>query len=101
MTADEFERTMAAIDETSASRFLPFAKAPILVQCARFDTPRNVAGCPLVLEAAGCKENRIVWYDDDHYFTSWEAAIDRLQWLARHLGMKNFQAAIRRYTNAR
>lgn len=101
MTGDEFERTLQAIDETSAKLFLPYAKAPVLVQCARFDTPGNVDGCPLVHSAVGSKEKQIVWYDDDHYFTSWEAALDRLHWLTRHLGLKNLRAAIRRHTMSR
>lgn len=74
--------------------FLPQAKAPILVQCARFDTPDNLAGCPQVHTLAGGPK-RLVWYHDDHAFTSWEAAVDRMNWLASHLKFRDVPKAIR------
>jgi dienelactone hydrolase len=93
MSGDEFDRTMQAIDEVAPKLFLPLAKAPILVQCARLDTPGNVAGCPQVHASAGSKEKRIVWYDDDHHFTSWEAAYARLDWMAMHLRLRGLKSA--------
>jgi pimeloyl-ACP methyl ester carboxylesterase len=101
MTNDEFERTLAAIDEVSAASFLPLAKAPVLVQCARFDTPGNVEGCPKVHAAAGSQERQIVWYDEDHHFTSWEAAIHRMRWMARHLAAKGVEAAMSNYVRTK
>lgn len=95
MSGEEFERTLRMIDEAAPARFLPLAKAPIFVQCARLDTPANVAGCPAVHASAGSSEKRIVWYDDDHHFTSWEAATARLDWMQRHLRLRNLQSAIR------
>jgi pimeloyl-ACP methyl ester carboxylesterase len=94
MTPGEFTRTLELLSETDPARYLPLAKAPVLVQCARWDTPDNVAACPAVAElAAGPK--RLVWYEDDHNFTSWEAARDRLHWFARHLRLKGIDRAIR------
>jgi pimeloyl-ACP methyl ester carboxylesterase len=94
MTPDEFARTMNKIEATDPARFLPSASAPMLVQCARLDTPDNIAGCPKVHELAGGPK-RLVWYDEDHHFTSWEAAKDRLSWLAHHLLVKDVQRRTR------
>lgn len=94
MTPDEFTRTLEKIETTDPARFLPLAKAPILVQCARLDTPDNVKGCPLVYDIAGGPK-KLVSYDEDHHFTSWEAARDRLNWLARYLSLRKVQGRLR------
>ena len=87
MTAAEFEETLHLLSATEPSRHLPNAKGPLLIQCARFDTPDNIAGCPKV-HALARGASQLTWYDDDHYFTSWEAGQDRLRWLARHLSLR-------------
>ena len=84
MSTAEFARTMDLIRETDPDHFLPAAHAPILVQCASFDTDDNVKGCPEVHRLAGGPK-QIKWYDDDHRFTSLEALRDRLQWLEKNL----------------
>jgi hypothetical protein len=94
MTPDEFTRTLEKIETTDPARFLPLAKAPILVQCGRLDTPDNVKDCPKVHDIAG-GARKLVWYDEDHHFTSWEAARDRLNWLARYLSLRNVQGRLR------
>jgi len=87
MTPEDFAKTIEAIRVTDPANYLPLAKAPVLVQCARFDTPANLAGCLKVHELAGGPK-RLTRYDDDHHFTSWEAARDRMMWLADHLALK-------------
>jgi dienelactone hydrolase len=84
MMPAEFDRTIELIRETDPDGFLPRARAPILVQCARFDTDDNVRGCPEVHRLAGGPK-RLAWYDDDHAFTSLEAMRDRLAWLEQYL----------------
>jgi pimeloyl-ACP methyl ester carboxylesterase len=79
--------------EPEPARDLPHARAPILVQCARLDTDANRRGCPEVHRLAGGPK-RIVWYDDDHYFTSLEAMRDRLAWLEQYLKLKPLQPEI-------
>ena len=83
----------AVVPDKDPERYLPRAKSPMLVQCATFDTDRNVRGCPEVHRLAGGPK-RIVWYDDDHYFTSLEAMRDRLAWLEQHLKLKPLQPEI-------
>jgi dipeptidyl aminopeptidase/acylaminoacyl peptidase len=87
MTAAEFTRTLELVRETDPGRYLPAARAPVLVQCARFDTDDNVKGCPEIHGFAGGPK-RLAWYDDDHNFTSLEAMKDRLDWLEKHLKLK-------------
>ena len=84
MPEDEFEETLAMIRQTDPVHFLPKAKASVLVQCARFDTADNIQGCPEVHAIAGGPK-QLIWYDDDHNFTSLEALRDRLAWLEKHL----------------
>jgi len=82
--------------EPEPGRDLPRARAPILVQCARLDTDANRRGCPEVYRLAGGPK-RLVWYDDDHYFTSLEALRDRLAWLERYLKIEPLQPGIVRF----
>jgi hypothetical protein len=70
--------------ETDPGRYLPSARAPVFVQCARFDTDDNVRACPTVYQIAGGPK-QLIWYDDDHNFTSLEALRDRLAWLEKYL----------------
>jgi len=84
LSPEEFTKTMDLLRETDPDRYLPKARAPVLVQCARFDTDENVRGCPAVYEITGGPK-QITWYDDDHHFTSLEALRDRLAWLEKHL----------------
>lgn len=62
------------------------ARAPVLVQCARLDNGDHVRGCPVVYQIAGGPK-RLIWYVDDHHFTSLEALRERLAWLERYLGL--------------
>jgi pimeloyl-ACP methyl ester carboxylesterase len=87
MTAAEFTRTLELIRETDPDRYLPAARAPMLVQCARYDSDDNVKACPEVHRLAGGPK-RLAWYDDDHSFTSLEAMRDRLDWLQKYLKLK-------------
>jgi len=73
--------------ETDPGRYLPSARAPVLVQCARLDTGDNMRGCPIVHQMAGGPK-RLIWYDDDHHFTSLEALRDRLAWLEKYLKLE-------------
>ena len=70
-----------------ARNYLPDAHAPVLVQCARFDTDDNVKGCPDMHSFAGGPK-RLACYDDDHNFTSLEAMRDRMSWLEKYLKLK-------------
>lgn len=96
MSPAEFTRTIEMIRETDPAKFLPLAKAPVLVQCARLDTDDNVRGCPKVHEVAGGPK-QITWYDDDHIFTSLEAMRDRLRWLEKYLKLKPLQPEIAKF----
>jgi pimeloyl-ACP methyl ester carboxylesterase len=87
MTAAEFTRTLELIRETDPDLYLPAARAPVLVQCARYDSDDNVKACPEVHRLAGGPK-RLAWYDDDHAFTSLEAMRDRLAWLQKYLKLK-------------
>ncbi len=96
MSPSDFTRTLEMIRETDPDRFLPGARVPVLVQCARFDTDDNVRGCPEVHKlAAGPK--RLVWYEDDHNFTSLEALRDRLAWLEKNLKLKPLAPEISKF----
>jgi hypothetical protein len=53
------------------------SRAAVLVQCAPLDKDDNVRGCPVVCQLTGGPK-RLIWYDDDHHFTSLEALRDRL-----------------------
>ena len=87
MSPEEFAKTLDMLRETDPERYLPMARAPVLVQCARLDTDDNVRGCPAVYEITGGPK-RLIWYDDDHHFTSLEALRDRLAWLEKYLGLE-------------
>jgi hypothetical protein len=75
---------------------LPLARAPVLVECARLDTDDNVRGCPIVYQLAGGPK-RLIWYDDDHNFTSLEALRDRLAWLERYLKLEALEPHISKF----
>lgn len=96
LTDREFTQPLAMIRETDPANFLPAATAPVLVQCAKFDTPDNVKGCPEVHALAGGPKE-LKWYDDDHHFSSWEAPRDRLGWLERHLALRGVKARAREF----
>jgi pimeloyl-ACP methyl ester carboxylesterase len=72
MSPADFTRTLELIHEIDPDHYLPAARAPVLIQCARFDTDDNVRGCPEVHSLAGGLKT-LAWYDDDHNFTSLEA----------------------------
>ncbi|MGA3043443.1 MAG: alpha/beta fold hydrolase [Bryobacteraceae bacterium] len=80
-------KTLDMLRETDPDRYLPKARAPVLVQCARLDTDDNVRGCPLVYQITGGPK-QLNWYDDDHHFTSLEALRDRLAWLEKYLALE-------------
>jgi hypothetical protein len=96
MSVEEFEDTLEMIRETDPVHVLPKANAPVLVQCARFDTPDNIQGCPEVHALAGGPK-QLIWYDDDHYFTSLEALRGRLAWLEKHLKLQPLRKHIARF----
>ncbi len=96
MSAADFDRTLALLRETDPDRYLPLARTPLLIQCARFDTDDNVRACPEVHRLAGGAK-RIVWYDDDHNFTSLEALRDRLAWLQKYLKLKPLNPEIQKF----
>lgn len=96
MSPAEFTRTLDLIREVDPERFLPKARAPILVQCARFDADDNVRACPEVHRLAGGPKE-IKWYDDDHTFTSLEAMRDRLAWLEKYLKLKPLGPEIEKF----
>jgi pimeloyl-ACP methyl ester carboxylesterase len=87
MSPEEFAKTLDMLGETDPDRYLPLARAPVLVECARLDTDDNVRGCPIVYQIAGGPK-RLIWYDDDHNFTSLEALRDRLAWLQTYLKLE-------------
>jgi len=93
MSPTEFDRTLVLMGETDPDRYLPSTRAPVLVQCARFDTNDNVRGCPEVHRLAGGPK-QLSWYDDDHNFTSLEAMRDRLAWLEKYLKLKPLEPEI-------
>jgi pimeloyl-ACP methyl ester carboxylesterase len=96
MSPEEFDRTLAMVAETDPERYLPAARAPVLVQCARYDTDDNVRGCPEVHRLAGGPK-QLAWYDDDHNFTSLEAMRDRLAWLQKYLRLRPLEPEIRTF----
>ena len=91
---------LAGIAEMDAERFLPKAKSPIFVQCARFDTPDNVRACPEVHRLAGGPKS-LTWYDDDHNFTSFEAMRDRLYWMEAQLKLRGAGKVLERWARRR
>jgi pimeloyl-ACP methyl ester carboxylesterase len=96
MSPEEFDRTLAMVAETDPERYLPAARTPVLVQCARYDTDDNVRGCPEVDRLAG-GPRQLAWYDDDHNFTSLEAMRDRLAWLQKYLRLRPLEPEIRTF----
>ena len=93
MSPGEFAKTLDKVRETDPDRYLPKARAPVLVQCARLDTDDNVRGCPAVYEITGGAK-RLIWYDDDHHFTSLGALRDRLAWLEKYLKLETLEPHI-------
>jgi pimeloyl-ACP methyl ester carboxylesterase len=87
MSPGDFARTLEMLHEIDPDQFLPRAGAPILVQCAHFDSDDNVRACPEVFELAGGPK-KLLWYEDDHTFTSLEALRDRLAWLQKYLKLR-------------
>ena len=98
MTDAEFGRTLEMIRETDPDHYLPAARAPILVQCARLDSDDNVRACPDVYRLAGGSK-KLVWYEDDHTFTSLDALRDRLAWLEKFLKLKPVSPVLSRFLN--
>jgi pimeloyl-ACP methyl ester carboxylesterase len=96
LSPEKSAKTLNLLHETDPERFLPQAQAPVLVQCARFDTDINVRGCPIVYRLAGGPK-RMVWYDDDHNFTSLEALRDRLAWLEYYLKLESLEPHISKF----
>lgn len=96
----DFEELVAGIAGLEAELFLPLAVAPVLVQCARFDTPDNMRACPEVHRLAGGPK-RLTWYEDDHNFTSYEAMRDRLYWLDGELRLGGVGKVLRRWARER
>jgi len=96
MSQEEFDRTLTMMQETDPDRYLPAARAPVLVQCARFDTDDNVRACPEVHRLVGGPK-QLSWYDDDHNFTSLEAMRDRLAWLEKYLKLKPVEPEIAKF----
>ena len=84
MSPEDFTRTLELLYDVDPDHFLPRAHVPILVQCARFDSDDNVRACPEVFNLAGGPK-QLLWYDDDHSFTSLEGLRDRLGWLEKYL----------------
>lgn len=84
MSPEDFAHTLEMLHEIDPDHFLPRARAPILVQCAHFDSDDNVRACPEVFDLAGGPK-KLSWYEDDHTFTSLEALRDRLAWLEKYL----------------
>jgi cephalosporin-C deacetylase-like acetyl esterase len=93
LSADELQQVLRRVAEVDPDQFLARVKAPILVQCARFDTDDNMASCPAVHQAAGGPK-RLTWYDDDHNFTSLDAMLDRLYWLESKLKLRPVKSVI-------
>ncbi len=92
----DFAGMVAGMAEVEAERFLPLGKAPVLVQCARFDTADNIRACPEVHRLAGGPK-WLSWYDDDHNFTSYEATRDRLYWLEERFKLEGVGEVLRRW----
>ncbi|MFN0103610.1 MAG: alpha/beta hydrolase family protein [Bryobacteraceae bacterium] len=92
----DLEHVLAGIVEVDADRYLPRARAAVLVQCARFDTPDNMKACPEVHRLAGGPKT-LTWYDDDHNFSSFEAMRDRLYWLAGQFKLRGLDAVLQRW----
>jgi len=87
------EIVLKEMEEVDAARYLPKATAPILVQCARFDTPDNINACPQVHAAAGGPKT-LTWYPDDHNFTSLDAMRDRVFWFAERFRLRGVDKAL-------
>jgi hypothetical protein len=96
MSATEFARTLEMIHKTDPENYLPGARAPVLVQCARLDSDDNARACPEVYRLVGGPK-KIVWYDDDHTFTSLEALRDRLAWLEQYLKLQPLGPALSKF----
>lgn len=96
MSQEELDRTLTMMQEADPDRYLPAARAPVLVQCARFDTDDNVRACLEAHRLVGGPKQRS-WYDDDHNFTSLEAMRDRLAWVEKHLKLKPVEPEIAKF----
>jgi len=92
----DLDRVLSGIAEVDAEQFLPHAKSPVFVKCAKFDTPDNVRACPEVHRLAGGPKS-LTWYQDDHNFTSFEATRDRLSWLTKELKLSGMEKVLTRW----
>jgi len=99
MSPEEFAKTLDMLRETDPDRYLPKAHAPVLVQCARLDSDDNVRACPIVYQIAGGPK-QLIWYDDNHHFTSLEALRDRLAWLEKYLRLEPLAPHIAEFTRS-
>lgn len=96
MPPAEFDRTLTMIEELDPYHYLPKARVPILVQCARLDSEDNIRACPEVYQLAG-GPRKLSWFEDDHVFTSLEAMRERLGWLEKHLKLKPVGPALSKF----
>lgn len=100
LSASEMEKTLALLRAIDPVHYLPAARAPMLIQCARLDSDDNVRACPEVHKLAG-GHKQLLWYDDEHSFPSLEAVRDRLYWLQQHLKLQPLEPVIRSFLRPR
>jgi len=92
---DKFKKFLAEYDRTSAVRYVPHAKAPLLFQFARYERFFDKAAMERYAKAAtGTKE--VKWYDTGHDLNDPDALIDRAAWLRKRVGLGDVKAVLRK-----
>jgi cephalosporin-C deacetylase-like acetyl esterase len=84
MPAAQRERWLAAMNPIEPIRWIGRATAPILFQSGRQD-PLVPASDAAAIHAAYHGPKEVKWYDSGHGLPA-QARLDRLEWLAKHVG---------------
>ncbi len=96
LSPEDLRRTLELVSQVDPERFLPQATAPILFQCARFDSEDLIRECGIAHKLAGSSTKPLRWYDVDHNFVDLEATRDRLYWLEKQLRLAPVRPVLER-----
>jgi dipeptidyl aminopeptidase/acylaminoacyl peptidase len=101
VSPSELRRTLELVSQVDPERFLPQAAAPILFQCAHFDSEDLVRECGIAHKLAGSAVKRLQWYEADHGFADMESTRDCLYWFEKHLRLRPVRPLLERLLRER
>lgn len=89
---DKQEAYLKSCERTSAVRYVPHARCPILFQFALHERYYDKAAMDRYLAAAPASR-QVLWYDTGHELNDPQALVDRAAWLRERLGLGPLPAA--------